>query len=206
MKLRPRYTPGRIKPQCQHRCLVPRPPSSPPSPFSNETYLPFRIPTSSLPMKTQPRYKHDRNTPQSRRWCSLALLLECRGLTRAACRPLPLALKKGGREEKNMPDQKENTSETVTIWRTGTYFGDESLKETRPRGGREGRREGGGGGTQLVHGRSPMTIDPRIPTMPGRSTSGFHQPGRRCLHQARSAVRCSASRMKGELNPPKNRS
>ena len=31
--------------------------------------------------------------------------------------------------------------------------------------------------------------------MSGRSTSGFHQPGRHCLHQARSAVRCSASRM-----------
>ena len=25
-----------------------------------------------------------------------------------------------------------------------------------------------------MHGRSRMTIDPRIPTMPGRSTSGFH--------------------------------
>ena len=34
----------------------------------------------------------------------------------------------------------------------------------------EGR---GGGCTQFVHGRSPMTIGPRIPTMPGRSTSGF---------------------------------
>ena len=56
---------------------------------------------------------------------------------------------------------------------------------------------GGGGGTQFVHGRSRMTIDPRIPTMPGRSTSGFHQPGKHCLHQAQSAVRCSASRMKG---------
>ena len=31
--------------------------------------------------------------------------------------------------------------------------------------------------------------DFRIPTMPGRSTSGFHQPGRHCLHQARSAER-----------------
>ena len=48
-----------------------------------------------------------------------------------------------------------------------------------------------------------MTIDPRIPTMPGRSTSGFHQPGRHCLHQARSALRYSASRMKGELHPSK---
>ena len=64
----------------------------------------------------------------------------------------------------------------------------------------------GGGCTQFVHGRSRMTTDPRIPTMPGRSTSGFHQPGKHCLHQPRSAVRCSASRMKGELHPSKNRS
>ena len=40
-----------------------------------------------------------------------------------------------------------------------------------------------------MHGRSRMTIYPRIPTMPGRSTSGFHRLGRRIhwLHQARSA-------------------
>ena len=69
-----------------------------------------------------------------------------------------------------------------------------------------GEEEGGEGGTQFVHGRSRTTIDPRIPTMPGRSTSAFHQPGRHCLHQARCAVRCSASRMKGELHPSKNRS
>ena len=70
------------------------------------------------------------------------------------------------------------------------------------------RERGGqrGGCTQFAHGRSRMTIDPRILTMPGRSTSGFHQPGRHCLHQARSAVRCSASPMKGELPPSKNRS
>ena len=43
-----------------------------------------------------------------------------------------------------------------------------------------GGGEGGGGGTQFVHGRSRMTIDPRIPTMPGRSTSGFHQPDIAC--------------------------
>ena len=65
---------------------------------------------------------------------------------------------------------------------------------------------GGGGCTQFVDGRSRMSINPRIPTIPGRSTSGFHQPGRHCLRQARSAVRCSASRMKGELHPSKNRS
>ena len=68
--------------------------------------------------------------------------------------------------------------------------------------------DGGSGvreGTQFVHGRSRMTMDPRIPSMPGRSMSVFHQPGRHCLHQARGAVRCSASRMKGELHPSKNR-
>ena len=68
-----------------------------------------------------------------------------------------------------------------------------------------GRRRGVPG-TQFVHGRSRMTIDPRIPTMPGRSTSGFHQPGRHCSNQARSAVSCPASRRKGELHSSKNRS
>ena len=37
-------------------------------------------------------------------------------------------------------------------------------------GGRGG--SGGGGCTQFVHSRSRRTIRPRIPTMPGRSTSG----------------------------------
>ena len=42
--------------------------------------------------------------------------------------------------------------------------------------------------------------DPRISTMPGLRTSGFHRPGTDIyLHQARNAVRYSASRMKGEL-------
>ena len=71
-----------------------------------------------------------------------------------------------------------------------------------------GRIRGGGGGwvySIFMHGRSRMTIHPRTPATPGRSTSGFHQPGRHCLHQARSAGRCSASRMKGELHPSKNR-
>ena len=56
----------------------------------------------------------------------------------------------------------------------------------------------GRGVLSFVHRLSRMTIDPRIPTMPGRSTSGFHQPGRNCLHPALNAVRRSASRMKGE--------
>ena len=40
------------------------------------------------------------------------------------------------------------------------------------------------------------TIEPRILATPGRTTSGFDRPGTHCLHQARSAVRCSASRTK----------
>ena len=55
----------------------------------------------------------------------------------------------------------------------------------------------GGGCTHVIHGRSRTTVDPRITTTPGRIASGFHGPGRHCLHQARSAVRCSAGRMKG---------
>ena len=45
---------------------------------------------------------------------------------------------------------------------------------------------GGGGGLDIMHGRSRMTLlDPHIPTISGRSTSGFHRPGRHCsLHQA----------------------
>ena len=52
-----------------------------------------------------------------------------------------------------------------------------------------------------------LTIDPRMPTMLGRSMSGFHRPGRCCLHQAmRSAVKWPASHMKGQLHPTtKNR-
>ena len=44
------------------------------------------------------------------------------------------------------------------------------------------------GNTHVMHGRSRMAVDPRIATMPGRSTSGFHRPGRHCMHQVRSAV------------------
>ena len=52
---------------------------------------------------------------------------------------------------------------------------------------------------------SRMTVDPRIPTMPARSSSGFDPPGRHCLHQVRSAVSCSAIRMESKLHPTKNR-
>ena len=58
-----------------------------------------------------------------------------------------------------------------------------------------------------MHGRSRsrMTVDLRTPARPGRATLGFHRPGRQCLHQARSTVRCGASRMKGELHHTKKR-
>ena len=35
-----------------------------------------------------------------------------------------------------------------------------------------------GGVLIFLHGRSRMTIDPRVLTMPGRSKSGFHRPDR----------------------------
>ena len=33
-----------------------------------------------------------------------------------------------------------------------------------------------GGVLIIMHGRSRVTIDPRVPTMPGRSASRFHRP------------------------------
>ena len=51
-----------------------------------------------------------------------------------------------------------------------------------------------------------MTIDPRILLCQDGARRVFtNQADITCLHQARSAVRCSASRMKGELHPSKNR-
>ena len=46
---------------------------------------------------------------------------------------------------------------------------------------------------QFMHGRSRMTVDARVPPMPGRGTTGCHRSGGYCLHPARSAVRGSAS-------------
>ena len=46
-----------------------------------------------------------------------------------------------------------------------------------------------GGVLGIVHGRSRMAIGPRIPAVPGMSTSGFHRSSRHCLHQARSKHR-----------------
>ena len=57
-------------------------------------------------------------------------------------------------------------------------------------GGRGWRARGGWGVLMSCMAVVVMTIDPRIPTMPGRSTSGFHRSGRHFQHQARIAVRC----------------
>lgn len=54
----------------------------------------------------------------------------------------------------------------------------------------------GGGLLIIMHGRSLRIVDPRIPAMLGGDTSGFHPPGRHCLHQTRTAMRCSPSRIK----------
>ena len=59
----------------------------------------------------------------------------------------------------------------------------ETIRECAKEEEREVGRGGAGGGakvgcTQFVHSRIRMTIDPRIPTMPGRSASGFYQPSR----------------------------
>ena len=41
------------------------------------------------------------------------------------------------------------------------------------------RGESGRGGIlDVMHGRSRMTMDHRVPTMPGQSTSGFHRSGK----------------------------
>ena len=79
------------------------------------------------------------------------------------------------------------------------------------RGGtvREGEERGGevalrGGRGVLISSIAavlrPLTL---AYLMPGRSTSGCHQPGRHRVHQARRAVRRS-SRMKGRLHPTEN--
>ena len=74
----------------------------------------------------------------------------------------------------------------------------------RRRVGAEAEGGGGEGCTQFVRCRSRMAIDLRVLTMPARSASDFHRPGGHCLRQARSAVKCSANRMKGDVHRSKN--
>ena len=73
----------------------------------------------------------------------------------------------------------------------GIYTKETSNFFFEPRTDRDGGP--GGGGTRYIIGEmysiSCMAevvrpyIDPRLPTMSGRSKSGFHRPGRHCLHQ-----------------------
>lgn len=63
-------------------------------------------------------------------------------------------------------------------------------------GGREG-----GVLFNAMHGRSYITMDHRISTMPGRSTLDFHRRRRHCSHQTRRDVRCWTIGMEGELRP-----
>ena len=49
---------------------------------------------------------------------------------------------------------------------------------------RQGVQRAWRGRMSAMHGRSRMTMDPRIPTVPGPSVSSFHRSGRHCLRQA----------------------
>ena len=65
------------------------------------------------------------------------------------------------------------------------------------KGGREGVREGV---LDIMHGRSGMTIDPRIPYNAGTEHVGFSRTRQTLLApSAKRHVRRSASRMKDEL-------
>ena len=73
---------------------------------------------------------------------------------------------------------------------------------------------GSGGGTHVTHSRSCMPIDPRIPTMPWRSTSAFFT-NQADIERAKGgapsgainqsiAINKRVACMKGELHPTKN--
>ena len=64
-------------------------------------------------------------------------------------------------------------------YRSGTYCTSPENRDHRV--GIDRRVWGEAGCTHALHARSRTTIDPRIPTVPGRSTSGFRQPGRHWL-------------------------
>ena len=74
----------------------------------------------------------------------------------------------------------------------------------------EGRWGGGvggeGGGTRFMYCRSRITINSRpFESLLCRDGArrAFRDRGGHRMHQARSALRCLASRMKGELHPTK---
>ena len=55
-----------------------------------------------------------------------------------------------------------------------------------------------------IHGRSRMTMDPRIPTMPGTEHVGLSPTRQTSLAPSAKRREVSASRMKGELHPTEN--
>ena len=65
----------------------------------------------------------------------------------------------------------------------------------------KGRKMARGGGRgvvlDVIHGRSRMTIEPRSPTMPGRSTSGCHRPGGTHVMHSRSCMTIDPRREEG---------
>lgn len=61
-----------------------------------------------------------------------------------------------------------------------------------------------GGGLDILHDKIGTIVNPRIPFILGRSTSGIYRQGRHCLHQSRSALSGSASFMYGKLTPSKS--
>ena len=70
--------------------------------------------------------------------------------------------------------------------------------EPRPEHAGGGGLQGGWGGVlDIMHGRSRMITDPRIPTLPGRSTSSFHRPGRHCLYHTRKGREVSGESHEG---------
>ena len=56
-----------------------------------------------------------------------------------------------------------------------------------------------------MHGRSCMTIDPGVPTLPARSTSGFTDQADIACTKREAPVRCSAGRMKGKMHSTINK-
>ena len=68
-----------------------------------------------------------------------------------------------------------NLTSADTVILHDVDFNPENDRQAEVRG-RERERDGwggGGGGTHFMRSRSRMAIDPRIPAMPARSTSGF---------------------------------
>ena len=106
--------------------------------------------------------------------------------------------------------QKRHATVAIAMRAVNTNAPWEERERGRGRGRRRGRErveKGGMGGEVPIikYDRSRMTIEPRIPTCRNRARWVFDDQAGICLHQARSAVRCWAIRIKGEFHATKNR-